>query len=212
MKKIILFDLDGTLTDSGAGIMHGMEIVLSYYGLPVPDRQALRVIVGPPLRGSFLRFGVKQEDLDEAVAVYRKFYVAEGKYENFVYPGIENLLKHLSKEGCRLFVATSKPEKMAQEILEHFGLAHYFEKICGAAEDRSRDTKTKVIQYLMNQIDKDMPIMMVGDTFYDVEGAAALGIPTIGVSWGYGEIQDMLTSGAVGIAEDAEELKNLLLA
>ena len=211
-RKIILFDLDGTLTDSGSGIMHGMEIVLTHYGLPVPDRQALRVIVGPPLRGSFIRFGVDPEKTDEAVKIYREFYVAEGQYENEVYPGVPELLRSLKEQGCRLFVATSKPEAMAQNILKHFGLDGYFERICGAAEDRSRDTKSKVIQYLLGQIRKDLPVVMVGDTFYDVEGAAELGIPTIGVDWGYGENEDMLRAGAVAIAMDTKQLQELLLA
>jgi len=210
-KKIILFDLDGTLTDSGAGIMHGMEIVLTHYGLSVPDRQTLRVVVGPPLRGSFIRFGVDPKDTEEALKVYRKFYLAEGQFENEVYPGIEQLLIGLKNAGCRLFVATSKPEKMAQNILSRCVLSGYFEAICGASEDGSRDTKAKVIQYVLDQIHQDMPIMMVGDTFYDVEGAAAFGIPTVGVDWGYGENEDMLRAGAVAIAMDAQQLQSILL-
>ena len=207
----VLFDLDGTITDSGVGIMHGMEIVLSHFGLPIPDRQALRVIVGPPLRNSFIRFGIKPENTDEALVLYRKFYVADGWLENFVYPGLEQVLKTLKERCCRVYLATSKPEHMAKHILEHFGLAQYFELICGATEDSSRDSKSKVIQYLLDQIEPDESIVMVGDTHYDVEGAGVFGIPTIGVDWGYGENEDMIKAGAVAIAKDADQLLQLLI-
>ena len=207
----ILFDLDGTITDSGAGIMHGMEIVLKHYGLPIPDRQTLRVIVGPPLRDSFIRFGIKPEDTAEALTIYRKFYVADGWLENAVYPGLDMVLKELKSRGCRIYIATSKPEQMARHILEHFDLARYFDLICGASEDGLRSSKDAVIRYLLEQIESDPSVIMVGDTHYDVEGAAAFGIPTIGVDWGFGENEDMLRSGAVAIAKDAAHLLQLLV-
>ncbi len=207
----VLFDLDGTITDSGAGIMHGMEIVLDHYGLPVPDRQALRVVVGPPLRSSFLRFGIRPEDAEEALVLYRKFYVAQGWLENAVYPGMAQVLKTLKEHGCRVYIATSKPERMAKHILEHFGLAQYFDLICGATEDGSRDCKEDVIRYLLEQIPHDDSMIMVGDTHYDVQGAAAFGIQTVGVDWGYGESADMRKAGAVEIAKDAAQLLQLLI-
>ena len=207
----VLFDLDGTITDSGAGVMHGMEIVLAHYGLPIPDRQTLRVIVGPPLRDSFIRFGIKPEDTEEALRIYRKFYVADGWLENFVYPGLEHVLKTLKEEGCKVYVATSKPEHMAVHILEHFGLAKYFDLICGATMDSTRDSKSEVIRYLLSQIQSDDSIVMVGDTHYDVEGAAVFRIPTIGVDWGYGENEDMIRAGAIAIAQDANHLLQLLI-
>lgn len=206
----ILFDLDGTITDSGAGVMHGMEIVLAHYGLPIPDRQALRVIVGPPLRDSFIRFGVKPEDTEEALVIYRKFYVVDGWLENYVYPGMAELLQALKENGCKVYVATSKPEHMAVHVLEHFGLAQYFDKICGASTDSTRDSKSEVIRYLLDQIEADESIIMVGDTHYDVEGAAAFQIPTIGVDWGYGEAEDMRKAGAIAIAKDTLHLLQLL--
>ena len=206
----ILFDLDGTITDSGAGIMHGMEIVLDHFGLPIPDRNTLRVIVGPPLRDSFLRFGIHPQDTEDALVIYRKFYVKDGWMENFVYPGMDKVLQQLKEKGCRIYVATSKPEHMAKHILEHFGLAQYFDLICGATVDSSRDSKSKVIQYLLDQIEPDNSIVMVGDTHYDVEGAAACHIPTIGVDWGYGKTEDMVNAGAVAIARDAQDLLQLL--
>lgn len=210
--QTILFDLDGTITDSGAGVMHGMEIALRHFSLPVPDRRALRVIVGPPLRDSFLRFGILPEQIEEALVIYRKFYLAEGWLENFVYPGVEQLLNDLRARGCKLCVATSKPERIAIQVLEHFGLASKFDRICGASEDATRDSKDAVIRYLLGQIEQDTSLVMVGDTHYDVLGAACFGIPAIGVAWGYGEISSMQRAGAAAIARDPQELLSLLTA
>lgn len=205
--KQILFDLDGTLTDSGEGIIHCAQETLAHFGKPVPTKEELRVIVGPPLRQSFIRFGIRPEDTEHAVEVYRQHYVHHGQYENFPYPGIEALLQKLREDGCQLYVATSKPEKMSIEILSYFHLAQYFDIICGASPDQSRDTKAKVIQHLLSQI-SPIPgsLVMIGDTVYDVEGANELGIPCIGVSWGYGDVSEMLQAGAISIADSTEAL------
>jgi phosphoglycolate phosphatase len=137
--------------------------------------------------------------------------VADGWLENAVYPGLDMVLKELKSRGCRIYIATSKPEQMARHILEHFDLARYFDLICGASEDGSRSSKDAVIRYLLEQIESDPSVIMVGDTHYDVEGAAAFGIPTIGVDWGFGENEDMVRSGAVAIAKDAAHLLQLLV-
>lgn len=208
----IIFDLDGTITDSGAGIIHGFRIVLERFGLPMIPPELERSVVGPPLRDSFLRFGIEEQRIDEAVKMYRTFYIAEGQYENFVYAGIEQMLKTLKACGYRLYIATSKPETMAINILKYFGLDEYFDLICGAAEDRSRDTKEKVITHLLVQIGDGSRAIMVGDTVYDVIGAGALGVPAIGVAWGYGQTQQMQDAGAIEIADDPAQLTKMLLA
>ncbi len=212
MPKTVLFDLDGTLTDSGEGIINCAALALEHFGLPIPSREALRVFVGPPLRDTFLRFGVAPENIDEAVAVFRGRYIPIGKFENTPYPGIEALLKRLNAAGHSLYVATSKPETTAVEILEKFGLAPYFDIIAGAAMDGSRDAKEAVIAYLLEQTGDPGNAVMVGDTAFDVLGAKAHGIPTIGVSWGYGSIADMEQAGAIAIAHTMEELLSLLNA
>ena len=209
-KKAFLFDLDGTLTDSGEGIINCAIVTLEHYGLPVPSREEMRVFVGPPLHDTFVKFGVPEDKADEAIAIYRKRYIPIGAYENTPYPGIENLLDTLQKEGHRLYVATSKPEAMSIKILEHFNMAKYFTRICGAATDRSRNTKEAVIAYLLEETGEAGNMVMVGDTVYDVVGAKALGIPCIGVSWGYGEVADMEKAGAVSIAWSMEELLSTL--
>ena len=204
--KTILFDLDGTLTDSGEGIINCAALALRHFNLPVPDRETMRVFVGPPLHESFIRFGVPEDKTEEAIRVYRSRYIPIGKFENTPYPGIAELLEKLKSQGHRLYVATSKPEQMSIEILEHFDLAKYFTLICGASLDLSRNSKDAVIAYLLQQAETDGEIIMVGDTAYDVLGAKMHGIPTIGVSWGYGKVEDMEKAGAAAIVHTMDEL------
>lgn len=210
MPKTILFDLDGTLTDSGEGIINCAALALEHFGIPVPDRQTMRVFVGPPLHETFVKFGIPDEKADEAVEVYRSRYHTVGKFENTPYPGIREMLEDLQAKGNRLLVATSKPEALSIEILEKFELAKYFHRICGASMDRSRSTKEDVIAYLLQENGTSENMVMVGDTAFDVIGAAAHGIPTIGVAWGYGEVKDIVDAGAVAIANTTEELHRLL--
>ena len=209
IKTNILFDLDGTLTDSGEGIINCAIAALEHFGLPVPERNALRAFVGPPLRDSFPKFGVPVEKVDEAIAVYRERYIRIGKFENFPYPGIREMLENLKAQGHRLFVATSKPEHMAIEILEHFELARYFEIICGATNDDSRSKKEDVIAYLLDRIGPGG--VMVGDTIFDVEGAKENQLTPIAVTWGYGDEEEMMQAGAK-IVCSTEELLQMIEA
>lgn len=208
--KTILFDLDGTLTDSGEGIINCASLALQHFGIDVPDRETMRQFVGPPLVDSFGKFGVPADQVDEAVKIYRSRYVPIGKYENAPYPGIYELLDNLLAQGHTLHVATAKPEDMSLDILNHFDLARYFTLICGASLDTSRNTKAAVIACLLEKAGRDSSMVMVGDTAYDVLGAKAHGIPTIGVAWGYGKVKDMEEAGAVGIAYSMDELLELL--
>lgn len=210
MKRTILFDLDGTLTDSGEGIINCAILALKHFGCPIPTPEQMRTFVGPPLHESFIKYGVPADKADEAVAVFRSRYIPIGKYENKPFPGIHDLLKKLKEDGHTLYVATSKPETMANDVLEHFELAHYFDCICGASMDTSRSTKEAVIAYLIAQNGQSDNMIMVGDTKFDVIGANEHGIPCIGVSWGYGKIDDMLSSGAIAVSNTMEELYTLL--
>lgn len=206
MRKTVLFDLDGTLTDSGEGIINCASLALEHFGLTVPSREDMRTFVGPPLHETFQRFGIPADRTDEAIRVYRSRYIPIGMFENTPYPGIEALLEALRKDGYTLYVATSKPEEMSVAILERFGLAPYFERICGASTDTSRSTKDAVIRYLLEQSGAKEDMVMVGDTKYDVLGAKAHNIPAIGVSWGYGSVVEMLEAGAIGIADTMQQL------
>ena len=209
-KKAILFDLDGTLTDSGEGIINCAILALEHFGLPIPSREELRVFVGPPLTQSFIEHGVPEDKAEEAVAVYRSRYIPIGKYENKPYPGVRELLQTLQSKGYRLYVATSKPEGMSIDILNHFDLAKYFTRICGAAMDSSRNSKEAVIAYLLDETGEKDNMVMIGDTKFDIIGAKYHGIPAIGVSWGYGKVEDMIQAGAIGIANTMDELLTLI--
>ena len=208
--KAIFFDLDGTLTDSGEGIINCATLALEHFGIPVPPREEMGVFVGPPLDQTFIKFGIPAEKAQEAIDVFRSRYLVVGKFENAPYPGIHGLLERLKSQGHRLFVATSKPEVTALEVLEKFELTQYFEVICGATMDGSRVHKADVIAYLLNKIGAQEQVLMVGDTEFDVTGAAAHGIQTIGVSWGYGKVDAMEQAGAVAIAHTMNELEKLI--
>lgn len=202
----ILFDLDGTLVDSGEGVLKCAELALRHFDLPIPTPEEMRTFVGPPLRDSFLRFGCTEEMAQEAIAVYRRRYTTVGKFELFVYPGIEKLLQDLTAAGCKLYVATSKPETVSVEILQHLGLARYFTYIAGADQDKGRSTKSEVIAHLLAQVGNLDGALMVGDTAYDVIGSAQHGIPCAGVSWGYGTLESMEAAHPAIIVHSTEEL------
>lgn len=208
--KAVLFDLDGTLTDSGEGIINSAQYAFAQMGYPVPPREKMGVFIGPPLWDTFEQFGIPKERTEEAVQIFRSRYIPIGKFENTPYPGIRELLAQLKQRGYLLYVATSKPEETAIEILEHFELARYFDKICGAAMEGGRNSKEAVIEYLLDQVGRDMEKVMVGDTKYDVLGAKAHGIPTIAVSWGYGDLQEIRQAGPMAIVDTPEELLQLL--
>lgn len=210
MKHNIIFDLDGTLTDSGEGIIKCAALALSKLNLPVPSWEEMRVFVGPPLRDTFQKFGVHPEDVEKAVEIYRSRYVPIGLFENTPYPGIAEMLAALKNLDYKIYVATAKPEPMAQAVLEHFQLAEYFDCVCGATLDGTRGTKEEVIAYLLKSIEDNEQFIMVGDTVFDVIGAQSNGIPTVGVSWGYGNPNDLQNAGAIAIANSAAQLLEIL--
>ena len=210
MKKLVFFDLDGTLTDSGPGIMNSAAYAFERMGYPVPPSAILRTFVGTPLHESFLQNGIPAEMAEKAVAVFRERYMPIGKYENTPYEGIRTFLESLKSLGYKLMIATSKPEEIAIEVLEHFDLAKYFDKICGGSMDLSRTSKEAVIAYLLEENGRDAEMVMVGDTKFDIIGAKKHGIHAIGVSWGYGDVGEMEQAGAAAIAKTPEDLLEIL--
>lgn len=211
MKKYesVIFDLDGTLTDSGEGITKSVVYAFEKLHLKPPVQKDLDLFIGPPLSETFPRFGVPAEQTDEAIRYFRDRYLTVGKFENKPYEGIEDLLSSLKENGQKLYVATSKMEVTAIEILRHFNLDTYFDEIAGATEGHERETKDAVIAYLLRKIHADHCVM-VGDTAYDVNGASRLHIPCIGVAWGYGSTQEMKDAGAIGIVDTMNDLKKAL--
>ncbi|MBR2879743.1 MAG: HAD hydrolase-like protein [Oscillospiraceae bacterium] len=211
---ILLFDLDGTLTDPGLGITNAVMYSLEKFGLPVPARQELYKMIGPPLTWSYQTyFGFSEEKSVEAVKYYREHYGTVGLLENEVYPGIGELLKALRAGGRTLCVATSKPEKYAGIILEHFGLAESFHYICGASFDGKIGTKHEVIEYALERMGSPerSRVLMIGDREHDILGAKASGLGSLGVLYGYGDRAELEKAGADTIVESVEELGEVLL-
>ena len=207
-----LFDLDGTLTDSKTGIINALQYALGSFGIKT-EPEALHKFIGPPLRESFAKhYSFNQEEVDQALRVYREYYGKQGIFENALYPGIDHLLHSLCQRDKILAVATSKPEFYARKILEHFKIDQYFTFVSGAELDERRGSKTQVIQYVFENI--KIPSLnqavMIGDKEHDVIGARAVGIESIGVLYGYGSREELVAAGASYIVQDIQELLALL--
>ena len=207
----VLFDLDGTLTDPGIGITNSVWYALKLRNIEVASREELFSFIGPPLLNSYMQYyGLEEDDARQAITDFRVYFEKSGIFENEIYEGIPAMLKTLTEAGKRVYLATSKPETTAIEILHKFDLAKYFEVICGATFDTNRVHKADVIAYLLAQIGNPQDVLMVGDTEFDVTGAAAHGIDTIGVAWGYGKVEAMEKAGAIAIAHNMQELLELI--
>ena len=213
--KTVLFDLDGTITDSAPGIVNSVAYTLDKYGIPYNDKKELEVFIGPPLAKQFELFcGFSEEESYRAVDVYREYYSDRGIFENSVYEGIVSMLKRLKEDGYKVVVATSKPERMAKIIAEHFDIEKYFDFIGGAHMDGRRTDKKEVIEYVLansNVSDHD-EVIMVGDRKYDVIGAHELGIKCIAVLFGYGSKKELTEAGADYMAETPEKVADIIEA
>ncbi|MGB0972015.1 MAG: HAD-IA family hydrolase [Mycobacterium sp.] len=185
-SDLVIFDLDGTLTDSAAGVVASFRHALLSIGMVVPEGDLASRVVGPPMHVTLQEMGLG-EHADAAIAAYRSDYVSRGWSMNRPYAGIPELLADLQATGVRLAVATSKAEPTARRILTHFGLENHFEVIAGASLDGTRSSKADVLAHALTQL-APLPdrVVMVGDRSHDVEGAAAHGIGTIVAGWGYG--------------------------
>lgn len=210
--QLVLFDLDGTLTDSAEGIVSSFRHALQTIGAPVPDGDLATRVVGPPMHHTLSTMGLG-EQADAAIAAYRADYTSRGWAMNSLFDGIPALLANLRAAGVRLAVATSKSEPTARRILEHFGLDGFFEVIAGASPDGTRALKADVVAHALRQLEP-LPdrVLMVGDRIHDVEGAAEHGIDTVVVGWGYGSAD---FSGPAAVAahahvETVEALRGVL--
>lgn len=205
MKKIVLFDLDGTLTDSSEGILNSVRYMLEKKGLPIPDAETLNSFIGPPLTDTLQElYGLTEDEGNAAVKVYREYYGEEGIKQLSVYSGIEDVLAKLEKEYC-LVVATSKPEFYAKKIIETTGLARYFSGVYGADLSGKRSKKTDVIAYALDQLEGTSAVM-VGDRKFDILGAKANFLRSIGVLYGFGDQQEMIEAEADIIITAVDEL------
>lgn len=215
MKKYLLFDLDGTLTDPEEGITKAVQLALAHFGIQVEDRTSLRPFIGPPLWDQFQEYaGLSAEQSDEAVKVFRQYYLEKGVYENREYDGIRQMLGALKCAGYRLYVATSKPETTAGIVMKYFGFTDYFAYVAGADLEGTRVRKADVIRYLLEKegIADPGEAVMIGDRKHDILGAKEVGMDSIGVLYGYGSREELEEAGAGCIAASVEELEEYLLS
>jgi len=209
--QYLLFDLDGTLTDSSAGITNSVAYALKKFGIEVEDRSTLFPFIGPPLLETFMRlYDMSYEDGLRAVEYYREYFGDRGIFENAPYDGVARMLDLLQSAGKRLVLATSKPEVYARRILEHFKLDKYFYYIAGATFDESRSEKWDVIEYALTScgIDRTKAVM-IGDRKHDMIGAKKTGLDAIGVLWGFGDRAELEETGADFILKAVTDLEQL---
>lgn len=212
MKRYLLFDLDGTLTDPMVGITSSVRYALEKYGIHVKYLKELTPFIGPPLMESFQKFyGFSAEEARKAVEDYREYFSPKGIYENEVYPGVADMLAELAEAGFTLVLATSKPHVYARRILKHFGLEEFFSFVAGSELDGERVKKEEVIQYALSRC-KIAPkdAVMVGDREHDILGAKACGLESVGVLYGYGSREELQKAGADHLVSTVKELKGFL--
>ncbi len=207
----ILFDLDGTITDSGEGILNCVKYALESAGLQIPPEKELWQFIGPPLIDSFQNFsGMSFKEAEQAVRKYRERYSTVGIFENKLYKGIDTVLAKLKEEGFLLAVATSKPEEYTKRILEHFAVAGYFDEVVGSTMDGKRNKKADIIREVFRRMqisEESKPeVIMVGDRKHDILGAKDCGIASLGVTWGFGSKQELKEYQADYIVYQVEEL------
>ncbi|MCI5652171.1 MAG: HAD hydrolase-like protein [Ruminococcus bromii] len=214
MNTWILFDLDGTLTDSGEGVMKSVRFALDRMGFPDEPYSALRRFIGPPLHKSFMDFyGFPEEKAFEAVETMRVRYREKGVYENSLYPGMKEMLFHLKDAGAKLCVATSKPAYFTEIILKQHGIFDLFTHVVGANLDGTLTDKTEVIREVLRRIGDTSGerIFMIGDRKFDMIGAKNCGIPGVGVYFGYAEPGELEQADAAYVVQTVAELEALLL-
>lgn len=210
---ILLFDLDGTLTDSGPGIMHAAKTALQLFGIDGLSEQELRYFVGPPLWELFGKY-LPEEQISAAIDRFREYYRVTGWLENEPYPGVRECLHALKAAGKRMYVATSKLESMARQVLTHFDLMQYFDGVCGGiADDPEAGKKVNIVRRALREAEctEYSRAILSGDREYDIYGGHAAGIQTVGVLYGYGSREELEKAGADALAETPEALLALLL-
>ena len=215
--QYILFDLDGTITESGPGIIYSVYYAATKMGYKVEDRSMLRRFIGPPLSESFQKFfGMTEAQAAEGIRCYREYYTEKGIFENTVYEGLEESVKILKQHGKRLAVATSKPEKFAKQIAEHFGFDQYFDVICGASMDESLVAKADIMANALRELgvseEEKSKVLMVGDREHDIFGAKKNQVASMGVLYGYGDRMELETAGADFIVDTAADIAKEILS
>lgn len=211
--ETLLFDLDGTLTESGTGIINAVKYALSQYGIEENNSETLNRFIGPPLYRTFSEvYGFTEEKSLEAVTKYREYYSTKGLFENELYEGISELIPDLKNAGYKLVLATAKPEMFTFKIMDHFGLDKYFDFMAGAVDSENRREKHEIIEYALHNIEaKKENCIMIGDRMHDIDGAKANNIDSMAVLYGYGNREEHEKHGAKYIVETVEDLRRFFL-
>jgi len=213
MKDIILFDLDGTLTDPKVGITKSIQYALASFGINIENPDDLVKFIGPPIRPALKNFyGFDDAGAEKAVEKFRERFLVKGLFENVMYDGIDTMLGKLKDAGKTLIVATSKPTVQAKTVLSHFSLDKYFTYVSGSEMNGDRSDKSEVIQYALeqNNISDLSRCIMVGDRKHDIIGAKTVGMESIGVLYGYGDYDELTEANADYIVKSVDELSELL--
>ena len=217
MKKYLLFDLDGTLTDPKVGICTCVQYALADFGIEENDLDKLEPFIGPPLKDSFKKFyNFTDEQAEKAIEKYRERFRDTGIFENKIYPGVSEMLQTLMSKGMFLAVASSKPTVFVERILDHFNIKRFFKVIVGSELDGTRTNKDEVVEEALKQLFGDEPVdksqvYMIGDRSYDMEGARKAGVESVGVTYGYGSMEELKEAKADYIVRSVEELRKFLL-
>jgi phosphoglycolate phosphatase len=211
--KTILFDFDGTVFDTVEGITKSIQYALAKHGRTA-ELEDLRCFAGPPLVDKFIEvYGIEKAEAEQLVIDFRERYAPVGVYESRPFPGIEKFLKDMKDLGFTLCIATSKPQAMAELLLERAGLTGFFDVIAGSLPGINNQQKYEIVERAVSLAHADKAgSVLIGDTKYDVEGAKLCGIPCIGVSWGYAAEGELEAAGAIKIADSMDELKDLLIS
>ncbi|HEY5664294.1 MAG TPA: HAD hydrolase-like protein [Ilumatobacter sp.] len=217
MKRThVLLDLDGTLSDSEPGILRSLQWAFRREGFEIPTDAQVRSVIGPPFEIGLPSIGIPDDALERVINTYRDRYTRLGAFENTLYDGIIEMLDALAALGLSLSVATAKPEQTAHPILDHFGISERFDVRAGATLTPERRTKAQVIDHALRELaihaDPELGdhVIMIGDRDHDVLGAMHHGIACIGVTWGYGSVEELLTAGAVALAESPADVVELV--
>lgn len=212
--KVILFDLDGTLSDPKVGITKSVQYALQKMDIIEPDIDKLECFIGPPLKDSFAEYyGFDEVKTEEAINFYRERFKKTGMFENELYSNILSLLKSLKDLQLTLVVATSKPTVFSEQILKYFNIAHFFDLVVGSNLDGTRTSKTEIIQYILD-IYKEYELedfIMIGDRKHDIIGSQNTGIDSIGVTYGYGSYEELSHSKPTYIVNSVKQIKDILI-
>lgn len=216
-KKILLFDLDGTLVNTGEGITKCVRYALEKFGIEETEQRKLERFIGPPLADSFQReYGFSEEEAWKAVAFYRERYHDTGIWECGLYPGVKEILEILHKKGYRLGVASSKPQKFCEILMKHFGVTQYFEVIGGAVSDGKAGSKAAVLEDVLERLgvgdreEEKGEVVLIGDTRYDAQGAKEVGIDCIGITYGFEQDMDTMREAGAQVFDTLGEVVEYL--